>query len=366
MSLLYDDSQKAIAEESLRVLKARLAQDRLLALLDSTGQYDETFWATCKEQGWTGITLPSSVGGLDLGLLELGLIAESAGAVCGGAPFLTSSFGAADGLMKYGTDALRENWLSRLAAGDAIGAIAFAEGQSVLPTTPTVRYANGSIDGLKPAVSGGLKADIALVYAAAGAEPVLVAVPLAVVGVERTALETFDNSRCAADLTFTGARAVLLASGEAALQAALNILAAQAVVTAHEQVGGAQAMLEKACGYANERRAFGQPIAAFQTVKHRIAEMYVLIELARANAIHAVSTVGTDDFVRAAAAARLSATEAYDTATRDTIQIHGGIGVTWEAGLHLHQRRARTLAIEQGQSFFWEDVLVNQILEDAA
>src|SRR3546814_16936836 len=94
--------------------------------------------------------------------------------------------------------------------------------------------------------------------------------------------------------------------------------------------------------------------------------LYGLVELARANCIHAASREGEDDFITAAAAARLSATEAYDTAARDGLQIHGGIGVTWEIGLHLHMRRARSLAIEQGNSLFWEDILVDRRTGEAA
>ena len=136
------------------------------------------------------------------------------------------------------------------------------------------------------------------------------------------------------------------------------------MISAYEQVGGAQACLDRARNYATERRAFGQPIAAFQSVKHRLAEMYVLVELARANTIHAAARFRQPDFLKAAAAARLSATEAYDTAARDATQIHGGIGVTWEAALHLHQRRARTLAVEQGNSLFWEDLLADIVLSE--
>ncbi|HMO69645.1 MAG TPA: acyl-CoA dehydrogenase family protein, partial [Novosphingobium sp.] len=107
-------------------------------------------------------------------------------------------------------------------------------------------------------------------------------------------------------------------------------------------------------------------IGAFQSVKHRIAELYVLVELARAAAIHAAACDGTPGFLAAAAAARIQATEAYDTAARDAVQVHGGIGVTWEAGLHLHTRRARTLAIEQGNLLFWEDLLVSELEGQAA
>jgi acyl-CoA dehydrogenase len=139
-----------------------------------------------------------------------------------------------------------------------------------------------------------------------------------------------------------------------------------AVVTAHEQLGGAEALLFLARDYANTRRAFGQPIGAFQSVKHRIAELYGLVEIARANCIHAASREGQADFLQAAAAARLAATEAYDTAARDAVQVHGGIGVTWEGGLHLHVRRARSLAIEHGNILFWEDLLTEQLSGVAA
>ena len=123
--------------------------------------------------------------------------------------------------------------------------------------------------------------------------------------------------------------------------------------------------MEIAREYALTRRAFGQLIGGFQSVKHRIAEMYALVELARAGAMHAAARENEADFIAAAAAARIQATEAYDSAARDCVQIHGGIGVTWEAGLHLHMRRARSLAIEQGNIFFWEDVLVNFLTERA-
>ncbi len=364
MSLLYDEGQQAIATESRRVLDARVSVEPLLALLEREGDYDQGFWATCKEQGWTAIALPESVGGLDLGLVELGLVAEACGRTTSGAPFLTSSLGAARAILDHGSKALRATWLPQLASGDAIGTVAFAQGQSPLPPHPQLVFAEGKLSGTASAVSGGLHADIAVVLASEGGQPLLVAVPLA--GVARRTLATFDNSRCTADLVFDGVAAEVLVTGPAAREAALAILAVQSVVTAHEQMGAAQALMEKARDYANTRRAFGQPIGGFQSVKHRIAELYALVELARANAIHAASRDRHGDFLKAAAAARLSACEAYDTAARDCVQVHGGIGVTWEAGLHLHIRRARTLAIEQGNALFWEDVLVDQLVGDAA
>jgi acyl-CoA dehydrogenase len=218
-------------------------------------------------------------------------------------------------------------------------------------------YSGGLLNGTKSGISGGTRADIAIVLANDAGEPVLIVAALA--AVERKGFNSFDNSRCSADLHFADTPATELVRGEAARDAALTLLALQSVVTAHEQTGGAEALLERTRDYANTRRAFGQVIGAFQSVKHRIAEMYALVELARAGALHAATREGEADFIKAAAAARIQATETYDTCARDCTQVHGGIGVTWEAGIHLHVRRARSLAIEQGNMLFWEDVLVD-------
>jgi acyl-CoA dehydrogenase len=362
MSLLYDEGQLAIATESRRILEARVAPAALLPLLEQQGQFHAPFWDTAKEQGWTALALPERYGGLDLGLVELGLIAFQAGRSVSGAPFLTSSFGAARAILDYGSDALKDAWLPKLASGDAIGAVAFGEGQTILGTGTA--FSNGMLTGTKSGVSGALHADVAVVLASDGGTPVLVIADLR--GVTRSGFNSFDNTRCTADLSFTGTPATEIARGAAALDGALTILGLQSVVTAHEQTGGAEALLERARDYANTRRAFGQVIGAFQSVKHRIAEMYGLVELARAGALHAATRAGKSDFIKAAAAARIQATDTYDTCARDCVQVHGGIGVTWEAGLHLHMRRARSLAIEQGNMYFWEDVLVDCLEGEAA
>lgn len=363
MSILLDEGQQAIATESRRVADARMKPEAALKLLEASGEYDPVFWDMAKEQGWTGLAVPEAHGGLGLGLVELGLVALAIGATLAGSPFVTSSFGAADAIARHGDDALKAAWLERLASGDAIGAVAIAEGQSPLPRAAAVTFADGKLSGTKAAVSGGVHADVALIYASENGAPVLVVADLS--GVTRTLVPSFDNSRCTADLVFAGTPAVKLAVADAR-GAALAVLARQAIVTAHEQIGGAEALMLRTRDYANTRKAFGQPIGAFQAVKHRIAELYGLIEIARANALHAAAHAEGPDLVRHAAAARLSACDAYDTAARDCIQLHGGIGVTWEAGLHLHQRRARTLSIEQGNALFWEDVLVDILAGEAA
>jgi acyl-CoA dehydrogenase len=364
MSILYNEEQQAIAREARRVLDARTDKGRLLALLEQTGEYDRLFWETAVAQGWTGIALPEAYGGLGLGLIELGLVAQASGAATAGAPFLTTCYGAAQAVLRCADEALKSRWLPALAAGETIGTVTFAEGNSPLRPIPSVEFAGGKLNGIKHGVVASLQADFAIVWASHEGCPALVLAELG--GVAREPICGFDNSRGHAHLGFADAPATLLLEGEDAQSAALDILARMAVVTAHEQVGGAEALLFIARDYANTRKAFGQPIGAFQSVKHRIAELYGLVEIARANCIHAASREGEGDFLRAAAAARLSATEAYDSAARDTVQVHGGLGVTWEAGLHIHMRRARSLAIEQGNMLFWEDLLVAELAGEAA
>jgi acyl-CoA dehydrogenase len=360
MSILYDEGQQAIATESRRVLDARMDKARLLGLIEQVGSCDKPFWDTAVEQGWTALAIPEEHGGLGLGLVELGLVALATGAATAGAPFLTVGYGASRALLAGGDTA----WLPKLAGGEALATVAMAEGNSPLPPAPAVRFAAGKLSGTKPAVTGGLTADIAVVWASGESGPVLALAELA--GLSRKAVDSYDNSRLYADLVFNGTPATVLAEGESARSLALDILARMAVVTAHEQVGGSEAMLAIARDYAVTRKAFGQPIGAFQSIKHRIAEMYGLVEVARANCIHAAASEGQAGFLIAAADARIAATDGYDTCTRDCIQIHGGIGVTWEQGLHLHMRRARSLAVEQGNLYFWEDVLVSQLAGEAA
>lgn len=359
MTVLYDEGQEAIATESRRVLDAQMDKEKLLALLQSTGNFDEGFWKTAVDQGWTGLAVPEEYGGLGLGLLEMGLIAQSAGAVIAGAPFLTGNYGATQLLAASDNDALKQAWLPKLADGSAIGVVALAETSSPLPQRPEAFLAGGMLSGAKTPVAGALKADFAIVWALQDSGPALALVELD--EGTCTAIDSFDNSRLYAGLDFDKAPASVLIAGKAAPKAALDTLARMAVVCAHEQVGGAEAAMMIARDYALERKAFGQPIGAFQSIKHRIAELYGLVEIARANCIDAAAREGQEGFLLAACAARLSAGEAYDTAARDAVQIHGGIGVTWQLGLHLHMRRARSLAGELGNPYFWEDLLVAEL-----
>lgn len=149
------------------------------------------------------------------------------------------------------------------------------------------------------------------------------------------------------------------------LEAALD---RAAIVTAFEQIGGATAALDMARGYALEREAFGRKIGSFQSIKHRLVDMWVAIELARSNALFGAwsLTTASASLPRAAAAARVSATQAHRLCTKENIQIHGGMGFTWESDCHLHHRRAQFLAVSLGGLSYWQDRLVHQLRQERA
>ena len=357
MPHLYTDEQRQIRVEARRLLEEHYSGERLKALLTAQGRYDDDVWRACRDMGWTAITVAEAHGGLGLGPIELGIIAEECGRVAFGAPFLTTSFAVSEAVRLWGDETLKQDVLPQIAGGELIGVFAFAEvAGETLPSAPRVQLRDGRLYGAKISVVAGAVADIAVVSAAGG----LCFADLREIGVERAAVDSFDNSRCAADLIFDGLPATRL---DAPAGAAARLLDRLAVITAFEQVGGADRCMEQARDYANERRAFGQPIGKFQAIKHRIAEMYVANELARGNALRAAIDLVAEaaDLPLHAAAARLSAIAAYEFASREAIQIHGAIGVTWEHDLHLHYRRARTLALELGSAMTWEDTLVDAL-----
>jgi acyl-CoA dehydrogenase len=360
LAFLYTDEQQAIASAARRQLSARFNAVALRAIVEQGEGYDIGYWRLCRECGWTGVTIDQVYGGLGLGLIELCLIAEATGHVIVGAPFLSTSFGVADAISNWGSDAQKLRWLPGLAAGEVIGAVASTEGATLAPVTPATTVSGGHIHGAKLAVTAGAVASLGIVQALGeDGRVALYAVELS--DTKRTVLDSFDPSRGAAHLDFDGETAERLPTSTAASLATL--LSRMAVVVAAEQIGGADACITLARDYACTRQAFGQPIGKFQSIKHGIAEMWVLSQLGRAATADAAHRFDHKDAkaILAAAAARLNASEAYERAAWLATQVHGAVGVTWEANLHLHYRRARALALELGQPAIWEDTIVSAL-----
>ena len=358
MALSYTSDQEQIRAEARRFLEDSFTSETNRTLLRQRSAYDESFWQACIDMGWTGAGVPEQYGGLGLGAVDVCIIAEECGRFVAAAPFLAANYAATIALRDYASENTRAALAPRIASGEARFALAFFEDGDDL-SQPRASFSSGALSGTKVAAAGAAAATHAFVSTSEG----LCVADLSHPSVTRLASDTIDNSRCSADLSFAATPATLL---DAPAGAALRLLAIQATLTAFEQIGGAEAAMTRAQMYANTREAFGQLIGKFQAIKHRIAEMYVAAQLARGNAL--LAATGLDeaaaDFVARAAAARLTASDAFEFASAQSIQTHGAIGVTWEHDLHLYLRRARAQALELGSSLFWEDVLVDA-LQDA-
>lgn len=364
MSFEYTEDQQFIRDEARKLLTDNYSGEELRKLLDKPGSFDESLWQKCREMGWTGITIAEEFGGLGLSAIELCVIAEEMGRACVGLPFLTTSFGVSEALALWGSQAQKAKYLPELATGEQIGALSVFNRKGAI--RPAAEFVDGQISGEASAVTAGLHAQVAVVLINAAGKPALALVNLTQASVQRTALETFDNTRSIANITFTKTSAELIGTAGDGIQAAKILLAHMAVPVAFEQVGGSNRAMEMARDYALERKAFGQPIGKFQAIKHSIANMYSRNEIARGNALNAALALATGgDVMRHAAAARAAAIAAYETSTRDNIEVHGAIGATWEMDCHLHYRRSRALALELGAAAFWKEQLVETLSQQS-
>lgn len=362
MNLEFSSDQQFIREQARNFLTQECTPARVRAAMESTDAYDKALWQQIVELGWTAMAVPETHGGLGLGALELCVIAEELGRVAAPVPFSSSVYLATEAIKRYGTAAQQSAYLPRLAAGDIVGTFAHSEGLGA--GTPTTRFDGATLSGTKVPVADGDSANIALVTAIDDAGNTgLYLVDLDAGGVERSAITTMDPSRSQATITFTNTAAEKVADGDA-LSALLD---QAAILFAFEQIGGAQASLDMGMAYTKERYAFGRPVASFQAIKHKFADMYVAVELARSNAYYAASalTNSADDLPLAAATARVSASDAYYLASKENIQAHGGMGFTWEFDCHLYYRRAQMLSGVIGTQPYWKELVATRLLQAA-
>ena len=245
-----------------------------------------------------------------------------------------------------------------------IGTLAVSEGAGAFrPDRIAARVINGRISGKKAPVPDGMTASTCIVLAMGQAGPGLYLVALDGPGVDRHSVSTIDPTRGAAILTFDDAPAEILGAEGAGLDVLDRVQERGAILLAFEQLGGADRCLEMALDYALQRYAFGRPIGGYQAIKHKLADVYVKIEVARANAYFgawALST-GAPELPLAASAARVAGSAAYWHASKEMIQTFGGIGVTWESDCHLFFRRARHLGLVIGAAREWKRRLADQL-----
>jgi alkylation response protein AidB-like acyl-CoA dehydrogenase len=330
--------------------------------------YSQKVWRGAAEMGWLGTAIPEAYGGAGLGYLELALVAEEVGHALAPIPLSSSIYLVAEALLLAGSEAQKQQYLPKLASGELIGAFAGSEGPGRLATERiATRYDGGRVSGTKLPVCDGAGAGLYLVTAEQGGH-VRLALVEAGAGVKATTVGALDASRPQARLVLTGARAELLGETGADFASVERLLDRAATLLAFEQLGAATRAFELTRSFTMDRYVFGRPIASFQAIKHRLADLFVDIELARSNACFAAWALssGSSELALAAPTARIAASVVCDLAAVEMVQMHGGIGFTWESDAHLFYRRSKHLSLLLGSPSEWRDKLIVRLAKERA
>ncbi|MHC2275640.1 alkylation response protein AidB-like acyl-CoA dehydrogenase [Bradyrhizobium diazoefficiens] len=369
MNFDFSDDQKQLRDQARKFLTEKCPPKAVRVVLDGKAPYDKELWKGLAEMGFLGVAIPEEFGGAGAGHLELCVIAEEMGRANAPVPFSSTVYLAAEALLIAGSDAQKKKWLPAIASGEAIGTLALFEGKgNPSPKAIKLAAANGVLNGVKKPVADGAIADFAVVAARTGSsgresDISLFLVDLKGGGVEVKGLTNLDPTRGQAEITFKDCKAEPLGAAGEGWSILTQVLDRAAVLCAFEQVGGSDRALEMGRDYALGRIAFGRQIGSFQAVKHMLADMYVSATLARSNSYYGAWALSTNasELPEAAAAARISATQAFQHCAKNNIQVHGGMGFTWEFDCHMYYRRANAMALALGSLSYWEDQLIDRM-----
>lgn len=346
MNFDFSDDIRAMAGEVRRMLERVCPTAEVKRCLDAEGCSAPT-WRALAELGVLGAAVPERWGGSGLGALELAACAEEVGRACAPVPMLASVFLATEALLALGTDAQRARWLPELAAGRVTGTVVFA----------SLAVAGGRVRERLAQVPAGATAGVLIAIDSAGLG---VCVALDQGSVRRRPLRVLDPGYPMADVVLDGAAAEPM---QADPDAAARLRDRAAALLAFDQLGGAERALEMARGYVMQRRSFGRVVASYQAVKHRLADIWVRNQLARSHAYHGAWAMARAPhrLALAAAGARVAATEAFEFAAQENLQLHGGIGFTWEADCHPLYKRARSTALALGPASEWKRRIAREL-----
>ena len=335
MHFAFTDEQAMIAETAKAFFAENATSERTRAAMAETG-VDRALWqAFTGDLGLAGVAIPEALGGAGLGMVELAVLAEAAGRYTAALPLLASLALAAPAILAGGTDEQKARLLPRLASGDLVASFATVNSGE----TPRATLSDGRLTGAALHVPHGADADMFVVEA----DNEVAIVERGTPGLRVTPLTSMDQTRPYARLDFGGALAEPLANPRAAVHAALTT---GWLALAADALGGAQACLDRTVAYAQERVQFGRSIGSFQVVKHRLADMMIAIEQARSAVYWAACAIDeeSDEAPFAVHAAKAFACDTYSHCAGEMIQLHGGIGFTWEHDAHLYFKRARSNA----------------------
>lgn len=316
--------------------------------------FDRALWDRCaRELGVQGLLLPARCGGADAGLVELAVVIEQFGRTLA-CPTLLVSAVAAQAILLSGDTTAADTWLPALASGESIATFALAGTTSIAARETAGGYV---LDGVARIVSDPTIADVFVIRAESDGRDEMFLVSGDSEGMTCEPRPSLDPTRRVGDVTFTTCPAVRLNCADPG-ETMSQTLALAMVMLAAEQLGGAQACLDGAARYAQDRIAFGQPIGAFQAVKHRCADMYLAVESARCAVLHAAWALDSQakHAGQTAALVQTYCSDVYVSVAQSSIQVHGGIGFTWEHDVHLFLKRARVDTHMFGLGLVREDI----------
>ncbi len=363
MAFVFTEEQEQFRDIVARFLRDTSPTVEVRRLMETDAGFDGGVWERLNsELGLSALHVPEALGGQGFSFVELGIVCEEMGRALLCAPYLSSAVLATDAILQAGDLGQQAELLPAMASGGRRGALAVTEPNGgwhaeAVETTATRNGAAYRLDGAKSFVIDGHTADFIVVVArergSSGADGIsFFTVAGDAPGLDRRLLETVDATRKQARLTFRGVPAEPLGEPGAGAPALERILVDAVTALASEMVGGAQQMLDSAIEYTKLRMQFGRAIGSFQAVKHKCADMLLEVELAKSAAYQAAAAVaeGAEDAPALASLAKAAASDTYLQAAADCIQLHGGIGFTWDNDTHLWFKRAKSSEVLFGDA----------------
>ena len=364
MNLDFSDDQRFLQSEARKFLEKEGSINRSRKVLEEKHNTDQDLWNKIVELGWTGIRIPEEYDGLGLGYLELCVVAEELGRFLAPVPFSSSVYLFTEAIIKYANEDVKKEILPKLVSGEIVGTLAVTE-DLFAPTISNIKTTseNNIVNGKKIAVADAEIATHSIVVSNSSSGICLRLVDHSSDTVSIEHQDTIDESRGHFSIEYKNSPSILIGDESNGWEFYENLLNQAAVLFSFEQIGGSQASLDMATSYAKERYAFGRQIGSFQAIKHKLADMYVAITLAKSNTYYAAWALSTEssDLSVASATARVSSTKAYQLCSKENIQTHGGNGFTWEYDCHLYYKRSKLLSVNIGSLPNWKEKLVSSL-----
>ena len=360
------ETQQMLKNEARRFFPSECPIPEVRRLMEIDGAYDDELWRKIAEHGWTGILFDEEYGGMGLGLVEMAVAAEEMGRALLPGPYFSTVFvaGALLNGLPHGRDRLKA-----ICEGRARATLALLEESACWePAEVGMVLRNGRLSGTKLLVPDAATADLMLCVARSDGEVVVAQVCHPARGLTIRRMPSLDRTRQLYSVAFDQVPAEVLARGDEARAALDRALDIATVALVAEMVGGMQRIMELSVDYAKTRRQFGKPIGQFQAVQHQCADMLLLTESSRSAAYYAAWALneGTADARTAVSVAKAYASEAYREVGNRGIQVHGGMGFTWENDLHLYYRRAKASEIAFGDATFHRERIARAVVDGRA